>query len=140
MTQTHKTLLSGIQSTGAPHVGNYFGAMKQFVDFQDEYDSHIMIADLHSLTTVQDAQTLRENIMNVAIDLLAIGLDPEKVVFFRQSDVPEHTELTWIFNCLTTVPYLQRAHAYKDKVAQGKEASVGLFDYPILQAWASLIL
>ncbi len=127
-------LLSGVKPTGNPHVGNYFGAMKQFVDMQDAYESHIMIADYHALISVHDPIELKKNILNVAIDYLAIGLDPKKVVLFKQSDVPQHTELTWIFNCITTVPYLMRAHAYKDAQAKNKEISVGVFDYPMLMA------
>lgn len=128
-----KVLLSGIQPTGDMHIGNYFGAIKQFVDMQDSYESYVFIADLHALTTVQDAETLRKHIFNVTATYLACGLDPKKVTLFQQSDIGgELCELTWMFNCLTTVPYLERAVAYKDKVANGKEPSVGLFDYPML--------
>src|SRR3989344_1634926 len=134
MSQQKKILLSGIQATGRPHIGNYFGAMKQFVELQDEYSSHIMIADYHALNTVQNPQELSENILGVAFDYLAIGLDPEKVVIFKQSDVQAHTELAWIFNTLTTMPYLMRAHAFKDAEAKNKEISVGTFDYPMLMA------
>jgi tryptophanyl-tRNA synthetase len=133
-TTQKKILLSGTQATGKPHVGNYFGAMKQFVDLQEEYRSHIMIADYHSLNTIQNAAELSQNILGVAMDYLAIGLDPEKVVIFKQSDVSEHTELAWIFNTMTTMPYLMRAHAFKDAEAKGKEISVGTFDYPMLMA------
>ncbi len=134
-----KILLSGIQPSGTLHIGNYFGAMKQFVDLQDKYDSHIFIADFHSLTTVQDRKTLEENILNVLLDYLAVGLDPEKVTLFKQSDVPEVTELAWIFNCITTMPYLERAVAYKDAHMKAKEVNVGLFDYPLLMAADILI-
>ena len=127
-------LLSGIQATGAPHIGNYFGAMKQFVDMQDEYESMIMIADLHALTTVKNPEVLRENILEVAIDYLAVGIDPDKAYIFRQSDVSEHTELTWIFNCITPMPFLMRAHAFKDAESKSTEVNVGLFDYPMLMA------
>jgi len=127
-------LLSGIQATGKPHIGNYFGAMKQFVDMQDDHDALFMIADLHSLTTVKDPSVLRENILNVAIDYLAIGIDPNKAKIFRQSDVRSHTELTWVFNCLTSMPYLMRAHSFKDAEAKSKEVNIGLFDYPMLMA------
>ncbi len=127
-----KILLSGIQPTGDMHIGNYFGAIKQFVDMQDDYECYIMVADLHALTTVQDADALRKNIFNVTATYLACGLDPKKVHLFQQSDMSVHGELTWILNCITTMPYLERAVAYKDKVANGKEASVGLFDYPML--------
>jgi tryptophanyl-tRNA synthetase len=129
-----KILLSGVQATGRPHVGNYFGALKQFVDLQDTYSCRIMIADYHSLNSVQDANVLRENILGVAIDYLALGLDPEKVIIFKQSDVSAHTELAWIFNTITTMPYLMRGHAFKDAEAKNKEISVGTFDYPMLMA------
>lgn len=129
-----KTLVSGIQPSGVVHIGNYFGSMKQYVDLQEEYDSYFFIADYHALTTIQDGDTLRDYTMAVLADFLAIGLDPEKATIFRQSAVPERTELTWIFNCLMTTPWLERAHAYKDKVAKGKTPNVGLFDYPILMA------
>lgn len=129
-----KTTLSGIQPTGAPHIGNYFGMMKQLVDMQDEFSVFGMIVDYHALTTVHDANTLRQNIHDVALDMLAVGLDPKKVIFFKQSDVIEHAELAWIFNCLVTVPWLSRAHAFKDKTTNGIDATVGLFDYPVLMA------
>lgn len=129
-----KILISGVKPTGTVHIGNYFGAMKQFVDFQDAYDSRIFIADYHALTGIQNGEELRQLSLEVAIDYLAIGLDPKKMLLFKQSDVPALTELTWIFNCLTTVPYLERAHAYKDAVAKKKEINVGTFDYPILMA------
>lgn len=134
MTNKKKILLSGVKPTGRPHVGNYFGAMKQFVDLQEEYDTRIFIADYHALTTVHDAQALREATLGVAMDYLALGLDPAKMLLFKQSDVPELAEMTWVFNCITTVPYLSRAHAYKDAEAKNQEVSVGTFDYPLLMA------
>lgn len=134
-----KILLSGVKPTGRVHIGNYFGAMKQFVDLQDKYDCRIFIADYHAMTTVQDKEELKKGIIDVALDYLAIGLDPKKVTLFKQSDVPQVAELTWMFNCLTTVPYLERAHAYKDAQAKGKDVNVGLFDYPILMASDILI-
>ncbi len=134
-----KIMLSGVKPTGRPHIGNYFGAMKQFVDLQDEYEPYIFIADYHALTTLQDAEELVENSFNIALDYLAIGLDPNKTTLFKQSDVPEVCELAWIFNCITTVPYLERAHAFKDALAKGKEVSVGTFDYPMLMAADILI-
>jgi tryptophanyl-tRNA synthetase len=134
-----KVLLSGIQPSGKAHIGNYFGAMKQFVDLQNEYENYVFIADLHALTTTKDKERLAENTTDVLLDYMAIGLDPKSVTIYKQSDVPQVTELAWIFNCLTTVPYLERAHAYKDSVANGKEASVGLFDYPLLMAADILI-
>lgn len=129
-----KRLFTGLQSSGTLHIGNYFGALKPFADIYENYDSHLMIADLHSLTSVRDGSILRKNIYDVVKDYLAVGIDPEKVVLFKQSDVPEHAELAWIFECLVTVPFLMQAHAYKDKVAKGIEASAGLFNYPMLMA------
>ncbi len=132
--ESKKILVSGVQPTGRVHIGNYFGAMKQFVDLQDKYESHIFIADYHAITTVQNRADLMKGILDVALDYLAIGLDPKKVTLFKQSDLPEVTELAWMFNCVTTMPYLMRAHAYKDAEAKNKEVNVGLFDYPILMA------
>lgn len=129
-----KILLSGIQPTGAPHIGNYFGMMKPVVDSQDSFEVYGMIVNYHALTTVQNKEALESNTKNVVLDFLAIGADPEKMVLFKQSDVPEHAELTWIFNCLVTMPWLARAHAYKDKTDKGLDATVGLFDYPVLMA------
>jgi tryptophanyl-tRNA synthetase len=134
-----KILVSGVKPTGRPHIGNYFGAMKQFVELQDDYKCYIFIADLHALTTLQDKKELEKGTMDVLLDYLAIGLDPKDVIIYKQSDVPQVTELAWIFNCLTSIPYLERAHAYKDAKANGKEANVGLFDYPILMAADILI-
>ncbi len=131
---TKKRLLTGLQSTGALHIGNYFGALKPFVDTCQNYDSYLMVADLHSLTTVRDPKVMRENIINVVKDYIAVGVQPDEVVLFKQSDVPEHTELAWMFECLVTVPFLMQAHAYKDKVAKGVEATAGLFNYPMLMA------
>ena len=139
MNKEHKILLSGIKPTGVLHVGNYFGAMKQFIDLQDEYESYIFIADYHAMTTVQNSEQLKKQTYDIAVDYLAAGLDPEKVNLYLQSDVPEVTELTWMFNCITTVPYLQRAHAYKDAQAKNEEPNVGMFDYPILMAADILI-
>ena len=129
-----KVLLSGVKPNGRAHIGNYFGAMRQFVDLQNNYETYIMIANLHALTTVQNAQELKQDTLDLVIDHLAIGLNPEKITIFKQSDVSEHTELTWIFNCLTTMPYLMRAHAYKDAEAKKKELDVGTFTYPMLMA------
>jgi tryptophanyl-tRNA synthetase len=134
-----KRLLSGVKPTGRPHIGNYFGAMKQFVDMQNDYDSHIFIADMHALTTVQDADDLKQATFDLALDYLAIGIDPEKVTLFKQSDVPQVAELGWIFNCITTVPYLMRAHAYKDAQAKNKEINAGVFTYPLLMSADILI-
>ena len=134
MSNQQKILLSGVKPTGRPHIGNYFGALKQFVDLQATYQTYIMIADYHALTTVQDPIVLREDIFNLAADYLAIGLEPARAVIFQQSAGPEHAELAWIFNCLTTMPYLARAHAYKDALAKNKEVNVGVFTYPLLMA------
>ena len=129
-----KILLSGVKPTGAPHIGNYFGAMKQFVDLQNEYETYIMIADYHALNFIQNAREMKKNIINVLLDYLAIGLDPKKVTLFKQSDINEHTELTCIFDTITTMPYLMRAHAYKNAEAKNKEICVGTFNYPMLMA------
>jgi tryptophanyl-tRNA synthetase len=129
-----KTFLSGIQPTGRPHIGNYFGAMRQFVELQNSYSGFVMIVDLHALNSVQNKEEMKSNILGVAMDLLAIGLDPAKVILFKQSDVPAHAELTWIFDTITTMPTLMRAHAFKDAEAKNKEISVGKFNYPILMA------
>ncbi len=139
MLNQKKILLSGVKPTGRVHIGNYFGAMKQFVELQDKYESYIFIADYHAMTTVQDKERLNQGIIDVALDYLAIGLDPEKVVLYKQSDLPQVHELNWIFNCLTTMPYLMRAHAYKDAEAKNKEINVGVFDYPLLMAADILI-
>ena len=129
-----KILLSGVKPTGLCHIGNYFGAMKQFVDLSEDYESYIFIADYHALNFVQNKEEMQKIIIDVLLDYLAIGLDPEKVVLFKQSDISEHTELTWIFDTFTTMPYLMRAHAYKDAAAKNKEISVGTFNYPMLMA------
>jgi tryptophanyl-tRNA synthetase len=131
-----KRLLSGVKPTGKPHIGNYFGAMKQFVDLLNTngYECFVFVADYHALNSVQDAATMRQNTLDLVKDYIAIGLDPEKAVLFKQSDVPEHTELAWIFDTITTMPYLMRAHAFKDAEAKNKEISVGTFNYPMLMA------
>lgn len=134
-----KILLSGIQPSGTLHIGNYFGALKQFVDMQEEYDTRVFIADFHAITTVQDKSKLSDGILNIIMDYLACGLDPEKVILFKQSDLPEVTELTWYFNCITTMPFLERATSYKDANQKVKEVTVGLFDYPMLMAADILI-
>ena len=134
-----KTIFSGVKPTGRPHIGNYFGAMRQFLKLQNENDSgtnYFCVVDYHALNLVQNAEEMRRLSLDVAIDFLAIGLDPKKSVIFKQSDVLEHTELAWIFDTITTVPYLKRAHAYKDAVAKGGEedVSAGTFTYPMLMA------
>ncbi len=134
-----KILLSGVKPTGRPHIGNYFGAMKQFVDMQDDYQCLFMLADYHALNFIQDGAEMKQGILDLALDYLALGLDPQKSIIFKQSDVLEHTELTWIFDTITTMPYLERAHAYKDAEAKDKEISVGTFNYPMLMASDILI-
>lgn len=126
-------VLAGFQPSGKFHLGNYFGSIKPNIDMQEESEeSFVMIVDLHALTTVQDPALLSENIWDAAADFLACGLDPTKVVFFQQSGVPQHTELTWILSTLCPTGLLERAVSFKDKVQQGLPSSVGLFTYPIL--------
>ncbi len=132
-------ILSGIQPTGRPHIGNYFGMMQPAIRLQDEGEAFYFIADYHALTTVHDPKELRQNCRDLALDFLACGLDPARATFFRQSDVPEVTELTWILNCCTPVPMLENAHSYKDKTDKGIKPSAGLFDYPVLMAADILI-
>lgn len=134
-----KILVSGVKPTGRPHIGNYFGAMKQFIDYQEEYECYIFIPDLHALTSLQDGKALRQATEDVFLDYLAIGLDPRKVTIYKQSDIHELGELQWIFNCLSTMPYLMRAHAFKDAEAKNKEINVGTFTYPLLMAADILI-
>ena len=129
-----KRILSGIQPSGIPHIGNYFGMMKPAMEMQGKGELFLFIADLHALTTSPDPKALRERVERVAIDFLACGLDPEKTVFFKQSDVPQVCELTWYLNCLTNLGLLERAHSYKDKVAKGIIPNNGLFSYPVLMA------
>ncbi|OGJ05539.1 tryptophan--tRNA ligase [Candidatus Nomurabacteria bacterium RIFOXYA2_FULL_35_9] len=129
-----KVFLSGVQPSGKPHIGNYFGAMKQFVELQNEHDGYVFIADYHALHSLRNPKEMNENIKNVLLDYLAIGLDPKKVIFFKQSDISEHTELTWIFDTITTMPFLMRGHAFKDAEAKNKEIDVGTFNYPVLMA------
>ncbi|OGI64446.1 tryptophan--tRNA ligase [Candidatus Nomurabacteria bacterium RIFCSPHIGHO2_01_FULL_40_20] len=129
-----KVLLSGIQPSGRPHIGNYFGMMKQLVDLESEYEVYALIVDYHAMKSVQNPKEMKENIMAVLLDFLAIGLDPKKAIIFKQSDIAEHTELAWIFETITTMPYLMRAHAFKDAEAKNKEIDVGTFNYPMLMA------
>ena len=132
-------ILSGVQPSGSLHLGNYFGAMKQHIEGQASHESFIFIANYHALTTIQDAETLAALTRDVAIDYLALGLDPEKACLFRQSDVPEVTELAWILSTVTGKGLLDRAVSYKDKIARGLRPSMGLYCYPILQAADILI-
>jgi tryptophanyl-tRNA synthetase len=134
MSEPKKRLLTGLQSSGTLHIGNYFGALKPFVEMYEEYDSHLMVADYHALTSLRNPVEMHRNIINVVKDYLAVGVDPEKCIMFRQSDNQDHMELGWVFNCMVTVPFLQLAHSYKDKVAKGLEPNAGLFTYPMLQA------
>lgn len=139
MLMTRKILLSGVKPTGRPHIGNYFGAMKQFVDLEDSYESRIFIANLHAITTVQNQVELSKITEDVVYDFLGIGLDPTKTTIYYQSDVPHVAELAWIFECITTMPYLMRAHAFKDAEAKNKDINVGTFNYPMLMAADILI-
>ncbi|MCH2024314.1 MAG: tryptophan--tRNA ligase [Verrucomicrobiota bacterium] len=132
-------ILSGIQPSGRLHVGNFFGMMQPSISLQEEGEAFYFIADYHSLTTVQDPNVLKENVSNVAIDFLACGLDPNKAIFFKQSDVPEVTELSWLLSTVTPMGFLNRCHSYKDKTERGLEATHGLFAYPVLMASDILI-
>ncbi|MEE9383712.1 MAG: tryptophan--tRNA ligase [Nannocystaceae bacterium] len=136
MTDLPDRVLSGIQSSGTPHLGNYFGAIEQHIAAQDRYPGQCFyfIADYHALTTVRDADALRANIREVALTYLSLGLDPDRASLFRQSDIPEVTELTWLLSTVTGMGLLERAHSYKDKIAHGVKPSVGLFTYPVLMA------
>jgi tryptophanyl-tRNA synthetase len=149
-----KRILSGTQPSGKLHLGNYFGAIKQYIELQHEGEAFYFIADYHALTTIREtaerlavdaqkrvrpADLLRQFTFDVALDYLALGLDPQKAVLFRQSDVPEVCELAWILSTVTNVGLLERAHSYKDKLDKGIEASVGLFTYPVLMAADILI-
>ena len=127
-------ILSGIQPSGKLHIGNYFGAMRQHLQLQAENECFYFIADFHALTSSPAPQDLRTNSLDVTMDYIALGLDTEKTVFWRQSDVSEVTELAWILSCVTPMGLLQRCTSYKDKVAQGLSPNHGLFAYPVLQA------
>ncbi len=127
-------ILSGVQPSGRLHLGNFYGAIHQFIRLQSEGEALYFIADLHALTTVRDAQSLREHTLEAALSYLSLGLDPQAAVLFRQSDVPEITELFWILGSLVPISHLERAHGYKDKLARGVAANFGLFAYPVLMA------
>ncbi len=127
-------ILTGIQPSGKLHIGNYFGAMLPAVQLQDKGEAFYFIADYHAMTSMTDADTLRSNIQDLAIDLLACGLDPAKATIFRQSDVPEVNELAWILSTVCPMGLLERAHSYKDKVAKGLSPNHALFAYPTLMA------
>ncbi len=128
-------ILSGVQPTGNLHLGNYLGAIKNFVKLQKDYECYFMLADLHSITVFQDPKQLRENIIETAAVFLACGLDPKKNVIFCQSGVAGHSELAWIFNCVARIGWLNRMTQFKEKAGSNKEkASVGLYSYPTLMA------
>src|SRR3990167_9151609 len=142
MSTKKPVLVSGVKPTGDLHIGNYFGAMRQFVELTKEglpaqagkYRPFIFVADYHALNSMQDAEEMKQRTREVVMAYIAVGLDPKQVVFFKQSDVPAHTELAVIFDAITTMPYLMRAHAFKDAEAKNKEISVGTFNYPMLMA------
>jgi tryptophanyl-tRNA synthetase len=132
-------ILSGIQPSGALHLGNYFGMMRPAIELQDKGEAFYFIADYHSMTSLFDANERRKNNLDVALDFLACGLDPQKSVFFKQSDVPQVTELSWLLSTVTPMGLIERAHSYKDKIAKGIAPSLGLFAYPVLMAADILI-
>jgi tryptophanyl-tRNA synthetase len=132
-------ILSGIQPSGTPHLGNYFGMMKPAIELQERGEAYYFIADFHALTTVQNAAALRANVHELALDFLACGLDPARSVFFRQSDVPQVAELAWILSTVTPMGLLERCHSFKDKTSRGIAPSHGLFAYPVLMAADILI-
>src|SRR5882724_10845754 len=132
-------ILSGIQPSGAVHLGNYFGMMKPAIELQEKGEAFYFIADYHSMTSLFDPAVRRQNSLDVALDFLACGLDPKKAVFFRQSDVPEVTELTWLLGTVTPMGLLERCTSYKDKVVKGISSNFGLFAYPVLMAADILI-
>ncbi len=131
--------LSGIQPSGALHLGNYFAAIKQYIELQQEHEGFYFIANYHALTTIRDPDTLRANCIDVAMEFLALGLDPSRSTLFVQSDIPEVFELTWLLSTVTPMGLLERCHAYKEKVAEGVPADHGLFAYPVLMAADILI-
>src|SRR5215831_10206243 len=132
-------ILSGIQASGVLHIGNYFGMIRPAIALQAEGEAFYFIADYHALTTVRDPKALRENSRRIALDFLACGLDPQRAALFRQSDVPQVTELAWILSTVAPMGLLERSHSYKDKLARGLLPSVGLFNYPVLMAADILI-
>jgi tryptophanyl-tRNA synthetase len=135
----NKRVLSGIQPSGELHIGNYFGAIRQHIAFQEENECFYFVANLHAMTSIQDKKKLEQATRQVAIDYLALGLDPQKATLFIQSDIPEVTELTWILSTITPMGLLERAHSYKDKITKGISANHGLFAYPVLMAADILI-
>lgn len=135
-----KTVLSGIQPSGKLHLGNYFGAMRQHLAFQETHECYYFIANYHALTSLRNRNLLRQYTLDVALDYLALGLNPSKVAFYRQSDLPEVTELAWILTTLTPMGLLERCHSYKDKIAKGLAPEHGLFAYPVLMAADILVV
>lgn len=129
-----KTILSGIQASGKLHIGNYFGALRQHIEMQEQGDAFYFIANYHSLTAINKGEEIYQNTIDIALDYLALGLDPDKCTFFAQSDVPQHAELHWILGTFCPVSLMKKSVAYKDKVAKGLSPNIGLFTYPILQA------
>ena len=134
-----QTILSGIQPSGKLHIGNYFGAIRQHIAMQEQGDAFYFIANYHSLTSVHDGKELYQNTIDVTLDYLALGLDPNKATFFAQSDVPQVVELAWMLGTLTPVSLMEKGVSYKDKIAAGLNPNIGLFTYPILQAADILI-
>ena len=134
-----KTILSGITPSGKLHIGNYFGAIRQHIAMQEEGEAFYFIANYHSLTALHHGGQVRQNSIDIALDYLALGLDPQKATFFLQSDVPQISELTWILGSICPVSLMEKAVAYKDKVSKGLKPNIGLFTYPILQAADILI-
>jgi tryptophanyl-tRNA synthetase len=132
--RVRERVFSGIQPSGASHLGNYLGAQVNYVALQDEFDAIYGIVDLHALTTVHDGERLRQLTHDMVLDLLAVGLDPDRCALIRQSDLPEHSELMWIFDTVVPVPWLERTPTYKEKREQGIDNSMGLLNYPVLQA------
>jgi tryptophanyl-tRNA synthetase len=132
-------ILSGIQPSGVLHIGNYFGMIQRAIALQAEGEAFYFIANYHALTSVQDPEALRENSRRIAVDFIACGFDPDRGALFMQSDVPRVTELAWILSTVAPMGLLERAHSYKDKLARGMAASVGLFSYPVLMAADILI-
>jgi len=133
-------ILSGIQPSGKLHIGNYFGMMHPALELAQKHEAFYFIADYHAMTSITDPAELRANVLDVALDFLACGLDPQRTVFYRQSDVPQVTELAWILSCVTPMPMLENCVSYKDKIAQGLRPNHGLFAYPVLQAADILIV
>ncbi|MGM0482585.1 MAG: tryptophan--tRNA ligase [Patescibacteria group bacterium] len=132
-------LVSGLKPTGRIHLGNFFGAMKQVIDLSNKYDTLFFVADFHALTAVKEAKVFSRDTYDLILDSLGAGIDPDSMYFYKQSDIPEVTELCWFFDCIINVSYLTRAHAYKDAKAKGLEVNAGTFNYPVLMAADILI-